>query len=185
MIEKSIFKDGANKNLTHPKENKGITLVALIITIIVMMILVAVTVAVIINSDLLGTAQEAGRSYKENADAEGNLSGDDVQITVGGETYNSLDAYKQTICSHKSFDIETDEECPDCGIKKISFTIKQLEETQPITFYALEGMTWDQWLETNYNTGNYVLDVEAGIIFRFNRRWLIRGRVSFNRGGGE
>jgi len=126
------------------KENKGITLVALIITIIVMMILVAVTVAVIINSDLLGTAQEAGRSYKENADAEGNLSGDDVQITVGGETYYSIDEYVKGKCTHESFDAETDDECPDCGIAKIEFTFANFPQV------ALEGMTWADWAKTNW-----------------------------------
>ena len=38
MIEKSIFKDGANKNLTHPKNKNGITLIALVITIIVLLL---------------------------------------------------------------------------------------------------------------------------------------------------
>ena len=38
------------------KRNKGITLIALIITIIVMLILVAVSVNVIIKSNLIGTA---------------------------------------------------------------------------------------------------------------------------------
>ena len=38
--------------------NKGITLVALIITIVVMLILVAVSVNVIIKSNLIGTAEK-------------------------------------------------------------------------------------------------------------------------------
>lgn len=62
------------------KNQKGITLVALIITIIVMLILVAVSVAVIINSDLLGTAKNAGADYRANADSEGNLSKNNVTI---------------------------------------------------------------------------------------------------------
>jgi len=48
MIEKSIFKDGANKNLTHPKSNKGITLIALVITIIVLLILAGVTINMVL-----------------------------------------------------------------------------------------------------------------------------------------
>jgi len=42
MIEKSIFKDGANKNLTHPRNKNGITLIALVITIVVLIILSSV-----------------------------------------------------------------------------------------------------------------------------------------------
>ncbi len=44
------------------KNQKGITLVALIITIIVMLILVAVTVAVVVNSNLIGKAEKAGKA---------------------------------------------------------------------------------------------------------------------------
>ena len=50
-------------------KNKGITLVALIITIVVMLILVAVSVNVIVNSDLIGHAEKIGDAYK-NAVAE-------------------------------------------------------------------------------------------------------------------
>jgi len=62
------------------KENKGITLVALIITIIVMMILVAVSVAIIIKSDLLGTAKSSGTAYRENMNAEQGMGKADIKI---------------------------------------------------------------------------------------------------------
>ena len=51
------------------RRDKGITLVALIITIVVMLILVAVSVNVIVNSDLIGHAEKIGDAYK-NAVAE-------------------------------------------------------------------------------------------------------------------
>ena len=51
------------------RRDKGITLVALIITIVVMLILVAVSVNVIVNSDLIGHAEKIGDAYK-NAIAE-------------------------------------------------------------------------------------------------------------------
>ena len=47
------------------KEEKGITLVALIITIVVMLILVAVSVNVIVNSDLIGHAEKTGDAYSD------------------------------------------------------------------------------------------------------------------------
>ena len=46
------------------REEKGITLVALIITIVVMLILVAVSVNVIVNSDLIGHAEKTGDAYR-------------------------------------------------------------------------------------------------------------------------
>ena len=46
------------------REEKGITLVALIITIVVMLILVAVSINVIVNSDLIGHAEKTGDAYR-------------------------------------------------------------------------------------------------------------------------
>ena len=60
------------------KEEKGITLIALIITIIVMLILVAVSVAVVINSNLIGAAEKAANGYKAADDKVNNLAADDI-----------------------------------------------------------------------------------------------------------
>lgn len=65
------------------KNQKGITLVALIITIVVMLILVAVSVGVVINSNLLGTAEKTVKTYENKSNEEKNF-GDNVQITNGG-----------------------------------------------------------------------------------------------------
>jgi type II secretory pathway pseudopilin PulG len=46
------------------RRDKGITLVALIITIVVMLILVAVSINVIVNSDLIGHAEKTGDAYR-------------------------------------------------------------------------------------------------------------------------
>ena len=46
------------------KDNKAITLVALIITIIVMLILVGVSIQIVINSGLIGKAKEAADGYR-------------------------------------------------------------------------------------------------------------------------
>ena len=51
-------------NKYRNKNQQGITLIALIITIIVMLILVAVTIQVVINSGLLKTAGDAVSDYK-------------------------------------------------------------------------------------------------------------------------
>ena len=55
------------------KRNKGITLIALIVTIIVMLILVAVGVNVMINSNLIGAAEKAANGYKTAYEDEINL----------------------------------------------------------------------------------------------------------------
>lgn len=61
------------------KGQKGITLVALIITIIVMLILVAVSITVVIRSGLLDTAAGAGQAT-QNAVQNESTMGDTVNI---------------------------------------------------------------------------------------------------------
>ena len=74
------------KNL---KQNKGITLVALIITIVVMLILVAVSVNVVVKSNLIGTAEKTVDKYNKVAEEEGNSG----VIEIDGKKYNSIDDY--------------------------------------------------------------------------------------------
>ena len=74
------------------RKNQGITLVALIITIIIMLILVAVSVNVIIKSNLIGTAEKAANGYKTAYERE-----NDGSITINGKTYGSLDEYMEEI----------------------------------------------------------------------------------------
>lgn len=73
------------------KNQKGITLVALIITIIVMLILVAVSVAVVINSNLSGAADQATEKYKNEANKEKNIGEGDI-VEVNG-TKHDLNYY--------------------------------------------------------------------------------------------
>ena len=73
------------------KRNKGITLIALIITILVMLILVGVTVNVIINSNILSSAKNTAKKWQDEAQKEaGNLT-----ITIGGVEYASIEDYIQ------------------------------------------------------------------------------------------
>ena len=70
--------------------NKGITLVALIITIIVMLILVAVSVNVVVKSNLIGTAEKTVDKYNKVAEEEGNSE----VIEIDGKKYNSIEDYQ-------------------------------------------------------------------------------------------
>lgn len=79
------------------KNQKGITLVALIITIIVMLILVAVSVAVLINSNLLGAADSATNKYKEEAGKEENLGEGNI-VNVNGQEHD-LNYYLKNVVS--------------------------------------------------------------------------------------
>ena len=70
-------------------KNKGITLIALIITIVVMLILVAVSVNVLIKSNLIGTAEKTVNKYNKVAEEEGNSG----VIEIDGKKYNSIEDY--------------------------------------------------------------------------------------------
>lgn len=63
------------------KSQKGITLIALVITIIVMLILVAVTITMAINGGLFEKAGEAASKTNEAKQAEKELSSGSVNVT--------------------------------------------------------------------------------------------------------
>ena len=71
------------------KNNKGITLIALIITIIIMLILVAVTVSILINSGIIGKAKKAKDDTQTAFTAE-QRAGD--VLNINGREY-SFDDY--------------------------------------------------------------------------------------------
>jgi len=65
------------------KDQKGITLVALIITIIVMLILVTVSVTVALNTGLFSAAQNATEQTNTYKTQEESLSSGTVNTTAG------------------------------------------------------------------------------------------------------
>ena len=73
------------------KTQKGITLIALVITIIVMLILVAVTINMAINGGLFEKAGKATGDTRNAMNAEQALASG--QITIDGKTYASIDDY--------------------------------------------------------------------------------------------
>ena len=91
------------------KTNKGITLIALVITIIVMLILVAVTITMAINGGLFGHARTAGRKTN-NAVADEQALGTG-RIKIGDYWYDSPEDYVKGI---KSAD-QGDDEVTDGG----------------------------------------------------------------------
>lgn len=78
------------------KNQNGITLIALIITIIVMLILVAVTVTIVVQSGLFGHAQNAAEGYKNaqkvEEDIDNRFTANDNGTTITGVN-NIVDHY--------------------------------------------------------------------------------------------
>ena len=50
MKEKSTLKDVANNYLTHTKNERGITLIALVVTIVVLLILAGITINLLLGN---------------------------------------------------------------------------------------------------------------------------------------
>lgn len=75
------------------KDQKGITLVALIITIIVMLILVSVVVTVVIESNLLNTAKKASSDTKKAYEDERAMNS---MINVNGNLINIAEINEST-----------------------------------------------------------------------------------------
>lgn len=66
------------------RDQKGITLVALVITIIVMLILVGVSITIALNGGLFDITKQAAKDTKNAAEAETNLSSGQVNIEGQG-----------------------------------------------------------------------------------------------------
>ncbi len=69
--------------MKEKKSNKGITLVALIVTIIVMLILVAVSIRIVIQSNLLDSTKNAAQKTKNEMNIESQIEN---HAMVGNET---------------------------------------------------------------------------------------------------
>ena len=81
------------------KGQKGITLVALIITIIVMLILVGVSITIAMNGGLFDTARSAATNTNTAAKAEQNLANGSIDYRV-----DSDDSGKNYIIYHTTAD---------------------------------------------------------------------------------
>ena len=99
------------------REEKGITLVALIITIVVMLILVAVSINILVNSNLIGHAEKTGDAYAGAIKNEEKLGNDG--ITINDKEYASIDDY-----------IESRKPLPEGAGKKFTETKKYNDGTK-------------------------------------------------------
>ena len=117
-------------------KEKGITLIALIITIIVMLILVGVVVTVVIQSNLLGTAKTAGDKYKTAYENESNMS----EVTINGEKYASIEDYINNN-PMSSIKIKMEVTHEDTAVTADGTNIKSIEHGAPIPagYYYVGG----------------------------------------------
>ena len=110
------------------KENKGITLIALIITIVIMLILVAVSVNVLINSNIIGQAEKAAKGYKTAYEQE------QTRIDELMEKWNRLEQDQESECVHNwgEWQTVTPATCTNAGSQKRTCSLCNTSETQNI-----------------------------------------------------
>ena len=111
------------------EQNRGITLIALIITIIILLILVGVSINLVIKGDLFGSAQKA---------VSGTNAKVSEQQTRVDELMGELDRLEE-----QSGTIDDGE--PAFKIEGKTYKVEK-------------DMTWVQWIESEYNTDKYKIE---------------------------
>ena len=143
------------------RKNQGITLVALIITIIIMLVLVAVSVNVIVKSNLIGTAEKAANGYKTAYERE-----NDGSITINGKIYNSLDEYEEEI---NQIIVEPED------IKDWGYTV---ENDGTVTLNYYKGKDTEVVIP-NYINGNPVKKIGHTVHSEYNQPYQGAGMGTF------
>ena len=112
-------------------KNKGITLIALIITIVIMLILVAVSVNVLINSNIIGQAEKAAKGYKTAYEQE------QTRIDELMEEWNRLEQDQESGCVHNwgEWQTVTPATCTETGTK--TRTCTKCGKVETVTIQAL------------------------------------------------
>ena len=166
------------------RREKGITLIALIITIVVMLILVAVSANVIIKSNLIGTAEKTVDKYKTASEEESNMS----QIEINGKKYDSIEDYLAGVESipeiHNWVRTGDNIKCEHCNTsltigQKLNYTTKGgagsssiSEEKSGIAQAKTDGQSW----ATSYG-------VQTVNIASDDTKWVVLGVEDSNKNG--
>ena len=155
-----------NSKYQTPKTNNGITLIALVITIIVMLILVAVTISMAVNGGLFTKAADAGQKTNEAVIAEQELG--TGRIKIGNTWYDSLQDYKNNNPSDNQGEQENPETPGDdeniqitiSGLSEVDVknTITLTAESENASFDASK-IEWD-WTSSNPQ----VATIENGVV---------------------
>ena len=178
--------------------NKGITLVALIITIVVMLILVAVSVNVIIKSNLIGTAEKTVNKYKTASEEEANGG----VIEIDGKKYNSIEDYmagKEKLPDIKAGERATANSNYKGAVIPKGFTVSGISTEQDVdnglVIYDIPEGTTPDWsnpdsVKTKYNQFVWIpvevksTDTENSIASFYRSEWTANESTGGERTNG-
>ena len=179
-------------------KNKGITLVALIITIIVMLILVAVSVNVVVKSNLIGTAEKTVDKYNKVAEEEGNSG----VIEIDGKKYNSIEEYmagKEKLPDIKAGERATENSNYKGTVIPKGFTVSGISTEQSVdnglVIYDIPEGTTPDWtnpdsVKTKYNQFVWIpvevksTDTENSIASFYRSEWTANASTGGDRTAG-
>ena len=119
---------------------KGITLIALIITIIVLLILAVVAIGAVQNDGIINHAKNARDRYENAKDDENKI----------------LESYLNQINSSMGNSAVTN---PDDTFEEITFTVVASDGSEQVnnTYTAEKGMSWEEWVQSDYNSAKSIL----------------------------
>ena len=179
-------------------KNKGITLIALIITIVVMLILVAVSVNVIIKSNLIGTAEKATNKYKTASEEESKGG----VIEIDGKKYNSIEDYmagKEKLPDIKAGERATENSNYNGVTIPKGFTVSGISTEQKVdnglVIYDIPEGTTPDWsnpdsVKTKYNQFVWIpvevksTDTENSIANFYRSKWTANESTGGERTAG-
>ena len=186
MKEKSTLKDVANNYLTHTKNEIGITLIALVVTIVVLLILAATSISMLTGENGIVTkAQEAkeenrGGTVEERRDLwKANQKTDE---SINSNTAQTLD---ELLADLETEGLLTSEEVAiieDVGVITIGSHVIDFRDlikfeigvTGGGELYAIRGMTWEEWVESEFNILGLIVDTDRDEVIEF---LTVGGRV--------
>ena len=117
------------------RKQKGITLIALVITIIVLLILAGVSITAL-TDDEKGVVTKAKQAAQETEDASDKEDADIKEMM----DYANSDVVEISFIMYEVSGVSDGEEI-------------FVEES----YMAEESMTWEEWVNSNYNTGGYYI----------------------------
>ena len=152
------------------RKNNGITLIALIITIVIMLILVAVTISILINSGLIGKAKEAGEKTKTAYEQEQRM-GD--SLNINGVMYNSIDEYIGDLSgSSELHNWQREGDTLTCSHCNKTFTIGQT-----VNYTAGGTGTASITAEMSGHSSDQTIEIDS------TTTWVVLGREDSNKDG--
>ena len=86
-----MSKKGKGRGIFKMRKEKGITLIALMVTLAVIIVLLGVSINVFVNSDIIGHSEKTGQAYTNALETDKTIGNDGV--TINGKRYANMEDF--------------------------------------------------------------------------------------------